>query len=91
MGIATELINIDVKITPFKGKSNTKAVKAARKTANVKGESLSPETANVIRKRNLKVNAEKAAANKAISETIGTATGTTAAKILEVFEDENID
>lgn len=75
VGLTSEAVfdNVDINITLFKGRSNTRAVRAAREAAGSKGESLSPRTADGIRRQNATLNAEKAAANQAISEELESA------------------
>ena len=91
IGVASEAINIDVNISPFKGVSNTKAVRAAKDAANIKGESLSPHAADDVRRQNATLNAEKAAANQAISEGMGSVTGSVVSKVIDEIQDKYRD
>ena len=80
IGVVSEAINVDVNISPFKGISNTKAVRAAREAAD---ESLLPQVADGVRRQNAMLNAEKAAANQAISEGVGSVTGSVAGEVIK--------
>ena len=80
IGVVSEVINVDVNISPFKGISNTKAVRAAREAAD---ESLLPQVADGVRRQNAMLNAEKAAANQAISEGVGSVTGSLAGEVIK--------
>ena len=85
IGVVSEAINVDVNISPFKGISNTKAVRAAREAAD---ESLSPQVADGVRRQNAMLNAEKAAANQAISEGVGSVTGSVVSKVIDEIQDK---
>jgi len=91
IGVASEAINVDVNISPFKGVSNTKAVRAAKDAANTKGESLSSHAADGVRRRNATLNTEKAAANQAISEGVGSVTGSVVSKVIDEIQDKYRD
>ncbi|MBO5014486.1 MAG: hypothetical protein J6C92_01610, partial [Bacteroidaceae bacterium] len=91
IGVVSEAINIDVNISPFKGVSNAKAVRAAKDAANIKGESLSPHAADDVRRQNAMLNAEKAAANQAISEGVGSVTGSVVSKVIDEIQDKYRD
>ena len=88
IGVASEAIHIDVNISPFKGVSGTKAVRAAREAAD---ESLSPQVADGVRRQNAMLNAEKAAANQAISEGVGSVLGSVASKVIDEIQDKYRD
>ena len=92
VGTITESINFDVKLSPFKGVSNTKAVETTRKRLlETKGESLDPKVADFIRKNNRRINADKLAANKALSEAIGSSPSSATSKVLDTLEDEDVN
>ena len=86
IGVASEVLNADVNISPFKGESGTKAVRAAREAAD---ESLSPQVADGVRKYNSIVNAEKSAANQAVSEGAGSVRGSVTGDLLKRLNDDN--
>ena len=86
--LKSEAIHIDVNISPFKGVSGTKAVRAAREAAD---ESLSPQVADGVRRQNAMLNAEKAAANQAISEGVGSVLGSVASKVIDKIQDKYRD
>ena len=88
IGVASEAIHIDVNISPFKGVSGTKAVRAAREAAD---KSLSPQVADGVRRQNAMLNAEKAAANQAISEGVGSVLGSVASKVIDEIQDKYRD
>ena len=88
IGVVSEVINVDVNISPFKGISNTKAVRAAREAAD---ESLLPQVADGVRRQNAMLNAEKAAANQAISEGVGSVTGSVVSKVIDEIQDKYRD
>lgn len=88
IGITSEAINVDVGISPFKGVSGTKAVRAAREAADIKGKSLSSHTADGIRKQNATLNAEKAGANQAISEGLGASPGSVVGEVIKRLRNE---
>ena len=88
IGVASEAINVDVNISPFKGVSNTKAVRAAKDAANTKGESLSSQAADGVRRRNATLNTEKAAANQAISEGVGSMRGSVVGEVIKRLRNE---
>ena len=73
-------------ISLFKGVSGTKAVRAAREAAD---ESLSPQLADGVRKYNSIVNAEKSAANQAVSEGAGSVLGSVAGDVLKRLNDDD--
>ena len=89
IGVASEAISFDVNITPFNGVSNTQAVRAARETAGARGASLSSEAADGIRKSNTAINAEKSAANKAVSDGVGSVPSSVAGDVLKRLDDED--
>ena len=89
IGVASEAISVDVNITPFKGVSNTQAVRAARETAGARGASLSSEAADGIRKSNTAINAQKYAANQVVSEGVGSVPGSVAGEVLKRLNDED--
>ena len=91
IGVASEAINVDVNISPFKGVSNTKAVRAAKDAANTKGESLSSHAADGVRRRTATLNTEKAAANQAISEGVGSVTGSVVSNVIDEIQDKYRD
>lgn len=91
IGVASDAINVDVNVSPFKGVSNTKAVRTAREAANLKGESLSSHAADGVRRQNAIVNAEKAEANQAISEGVGAMSGSTVSKVIDELQDKHRD
>ena len=91
IGVASEAISVDVNITPFNGVSNTQAVRAARETAGARGASLSSEAADGIRKSNATINAEKSAANKAVSNGIGSVPGSVASEVIDNIQEKYID
>ena len=91
IGVATEAISVGVNFTPFKGVSNTQAVRAARETAGARGASLSSEAADGIRKSNATINAEKSAANKAVSNGIGSVPGSVASEVIDNIQEKYID
>ena len=86
IGVASEVLNADVNISPFKGESGTKAVRAAREAAD---ESLSPQVADGVRKYNSIVNAEKSAANQAVSEGAGSVFSSVAGEVLKRLNDDD--
>ena len=88
IGVASKAINVDVGISPFKGVSGTKAVRAAREAADIKGKSLSSHTADGIRKQNATLNAEKAGANQAISEGLGASPGSVVGEVIKRLRNE---
>ena len=88
IGVASEAINVDAGISPFKGVSGTKAVRAAREAADIKGKSLSSHTADGIRKQNATLNAEKAGANQAISEGLGASPGSVVGEVIKRLRNE---
>lgn len=87
IGVATEAISVDVNIAPFKGVSNTQAVRAAREAISVKGTSLSSQAADGIRKSNATINAEKSAANQAVSKGVGSVHSSVAGELLKRLND----
>ena len=87
--MASEAINVDVNISPFKGVSNAKAVRAARNAANIKGESLSSHAADGVRRQNAMLNAEKNAVNQAISEGVGSVRGSVAGGVIKKLKNED--
>ena len=91
IGVASEAISFDVNITPFNGVSNTQAVRAARETAGARGASLSSEAADGIRKSNTAINAEKSAANKAVSDGVGSVPGSVASEVIDNIQEKYID
>ena len=90
IGVASEAISFDVNITPY-GVSNTQAVRAARETAGARGASLSSEAADGIRKSNTAINAEKSAANKAVSDGVGSVPGSVASEVIDNIQEKYID
>jgi len=86
IGVASEVLNADVNISPFKGESGTKAVRAAREAAD---ESLLPQVADGVRKYNSIVNAEKSAANQAVSEGAGSVFSSVAGEVLKRLNDDD--
>ena len=88
IGVASEVLSVDVNITPFKRVSNTKVVHAAREAASAKGTSLSSQAADGIRKSNAKFNSEKSAVNQAISEGVGNVTSSVASKVIDEIQDK---
>ena len=93
VGLASEavFVDVDINITPFKGSSNTRAVRAARETAGARGASLSSEAADGIRKSNATINAEKSAANKAVSNGIGSVPGSVGSEVIDNIQEKYID
>ena len=91
IGVVSEAIYVDVDISPFKGVSNTKAVRAAREAASAKGIRLSSKAADGIKKSNVTLNAEKAAANQAISKGLESAPSSVASKVIDKIQDKYRD
>ena len=91
IGVVSEAIYVDVDISPFKGVSNAKAIRAARNAANIKGESLSSHAADCVRRQNAMLNAEKTAANHAISEGVGSVLGSVVSKVIIEIQDKYRD
>ena len=89
IGVASEAISFDVNITPFNGVSNTQAVRAAREVASSRGTSLSSEAADAIRKNNAAINAQKSAANKTLSDGVGSVPSSVPGELLKRLNDED--